>query len=217
MNYESFLSENDIITFIRNLILINMKGRQMPKSDNINRIIDHKLFSEDDIHNMCVRLGKQLTQDYAGKKPLVVGALKGAIFFLTDLTRQMDVDEEMDFLDVSSYGNSMKSSGTVKLISDMATDVKSRDVLIVEDVVDTGLTLKFMKDLIGGRGAKSVKCCALLNKEVNRTVDVDVDYYGSKVGNEFVVGYGLDFMNYFRNIPYVGVLKPEIIKEFNNK
>ena len=189
----------------------------MPKNDNINNIIDHKLFSEDDIHQMCVKLGKQLTTDYAGKKPLIVGALKGAIFFLTDLVREMDVKAEIDFLDVSSYGNEMESSGKVKLVSDLAADVKDRDVLIVEDIVDTGLTLDFMKELLKKRGAKSVKCCVLLNKEANRKVDVDIEYYGSKVGNEFVVGYGLDFMNFYRNLKYIGVLKPEIIKLVNNK
>ena len=99
----------------------------------------------------------------------------------------------------------------------MAIDVKDRDVLIVEDIIDTGLTLKYMKDLLQKRGAKNVKCCVLLNKEANRKVNVKVDYFGSKVGNEFVVGYGLDFMNFYRNLRYIGVLKPEIIKLANNK
>ncbi|CAM3076690.1 hypoxanthine phosphoribosyltransferase [Lactobacillus bombicola] len=188
----------------------------MPKNDNINSIIDHKLFTEDDIHKMCVKLGKQLTQDYAGKQPLVVGALKGAIFFLTDLVREMDVKEEIDFLDVSSYGNELESSGKVDLISDLQTDVKDRDVLIVEDIVDTGLTLKYVKDLLKKRGAKSVKCCVLLNKETNRRTDVEIEYYGSKVGNEFVVGYGLDFMNFYRNLRFIGVLKPEVIASLKN-
>lgn len=189
----------------------------MPKNDNIDNIIDHKLFTEQDIHNMCVKLGKQLTEDYAGKKPLIVGALKGAIFFLTDLVREMNVKEQIDFMDVSSYGDSLESSGQVKIISDLATDVKDRDVLIVEDIVDTGLTLKFMKELLKKRGAKSVKCCVLLNKEANRQIDIDVEYYGSKVGNEFVVGYGLDFMSFYRNLRYIGVLKPEAIKLAANK
>lgn len=189
----------------------------MAKSDNINDIIDHKLFSEDDIHNMCVCLGKQLTEDYAGKKPLVVGALKGAIYFLTDLTRQMDVAHQLDFLDVSSYGDGFESTGKIKVVTDLSADVKDRDVLIVEDIVDTGLTLKYMKELIKDRGAKSVKCCALLNKEARRNTDVVVDYYGSEVGNEFVVGYGLDFLNMYRNIPYIGVLKPEVIQKYVNK
>lgn len=187
----------------------------MTKSDNINEIIDHKLFTEDDIHQMCVKLGKQLTADYAGKKPLVVGALKGAIYFLTDVTRQMDVAHQLDFLDVSSYGNGFESTGKIKVVTDLSADVKDRDVLIIEDIVDTGLTLKYMKDLIKQRGAKSVKCCALLNKDARRTTDVTVDYYGSKVGNEFVVGYGLDFLNMYRNIPYIGVLKPEIIDKYS--
>ncbi|BDR60115.1 hypoxanthine phosphoribosyltransferase [Lactobacillus xylocopicola] len=189
----------------------------MPKNDNINNIIDHKLFTEDDIHAMCVKLGRQLTTDYAGKKPLVVGALKGAIFFLTDLVREMDVKEEIDFLDVSSYGDSLESTGKVKLISDLVTDVQGRDVLIVEDIVDTGLTLKYMKDLLKKRGARSVKCCVLLNKESRRRVDVEIEYYGSTVHNEFVVGYGLDFMGYYRNLRYIGVLKAEFIKLANNK
>lgn len=186
----------------------------MVKSDNIDEIIDHKLFSEDDIHEMCERLGKELTEDYAGKKPIVVGALKGAIYFLTDVTRHMNVVHQLDFLDVSSYGDGFESTGKVKIITDLSADVKDRDVLIIEDIVDTGLTLKYMKDLIKERGAKSVKCCALLNKEARRTTEVTVDYYGSKVGNEFVVGYGLDFLNMYRNIPYIGVLKPEIINKY---
>ncbi len=186
----------------------------MAKSDDINRIIDHKLFSEDDIQEMCKRLGKQLTEDYAGKKPLVIGALKGAVYFLTDLTREMDVEEQLDFIDVSSYGDGFESTGKVEIVSDVATDVKDRDVLIVEDIVDSGLTLKFMKDLFKERGAKSVKCCVMLNKEARRTTDVEIEYYGSKVGDEFVVGYGMDFLNMYRNIPYVGVLKPEIIEKY---
>lgn len=186
----------------------------MANSDNINRIIDHKLFTEDDIHEMCVRLGKELTRDYAGKKPLVVGALKGAVYFLTDLTREMDVEHQLDFIDVSSYGDGFESTGKVEVVSDLSVDVKDRDVLIIEDVVDSGLTLKFMKDLFKERGAKSVKCCVMLNKEARRTTEVEIEYYGSKVGDEFLVGYGLDFLNMFRNIPYVGALKPEIIEEY---
>jgi hypoxanthine phosphoribosyltransferase len=189
----------------------------MTKRDNIEQIIDHALFSSSDIKQACQRLGQELTADYAGKKPLVVGALKGAIYFLTDLTRQMDVKEELDFIDVSSYGNGFESTGKVKIITDIATEVKDQDVLIVEDIVDTGLTLKFMKELFAKRGAKSVKCCVLLNKTANRNVDVKVDYYGFKVGNEFVVGYGMDFLNMYRNLPYIGVLKPEIIQAYQDK
>lgn len=194
--------------------LSKAKGIYMAKSDNMGRIIDHKLFTEEDIHEICVRLGKQLTEDYAGKKPLVVGALKGAIYFLTDLTKQMDVEQQLDFIDVSSYGDGFESTGKIEIVHDLAADVAGRDVLIVEDIVDTGLTLKFMKDLLIERGAKSVKCCVLLDKEARRTTEVEVEYYGSKVGNEFVVGYGMDFLNMYRNLPYIGVLKPEIIDKY---
>ena len=128
----------------------------MAKGDNIDQIIDHKLFTEDDIHEMCVRLGKQLTEDYAGKKPVVVGALNCSIYLLADLIRQMCVVHQLDCLVVSSYGNGFESTGKVKIVSDLVTDVKDRDVLIVEDIVDTGLTLKFMKEHIMARSAKSV-------------------------------------------------------------
>ncbi len=187
-----------------------LKGRQMSKGDNINDIIDHKLFSEKDIHEMCVRLGKQLTEDYAGKKPLVVGALKGAIYFLTDLTSQMDVAHQLDFIDVSSYGDGFESTGKVKIVTDLATDVKDRDVLIVEDIVDTGQSLLFMKDLLAKRGARSIKVATLLDKKEGRKVEVTADYIGFDVRNQFVVGYGLDYKDFYRNLPYVGILKKEV-------
>ena len=179
----------------------------MQNSDNIDNIIDRVLFSQDDIEEICQRLGKQLTEDYAGKFPLVIGVLKGAVYFMTDLTRHMNVKMQNDFMDVSSYGDGFESTGKVEIVSDVATDVKDRDVLIVEDIVDSGLTLKFMKDLFKERGAKSVKCCVMLNKEARRTTDVEIEYYGSKVGDEFVVGYGLDYDQRYRNLPYIGVVE----------
>ena len=182
----------------------------MVKADNINDIIDHKLFSEDDIHEMCVRLGKQLTEDYAGKKPLVVGALKGAIYFLTDLTRQIDVAHQLDFIDVSSYGDATVSSGEVKIIKDLDTSVKDRHVLIIEDIIDTGRTLERLVDLLEHRNAASVKICTLLDKPERRVKGVSPDYVGFEVPNEFVVGYGLDYMGKYRNLPYVGILKPAV-------
>lgn len=186
----------------------------MAKKDNIEQVIDRVLFSQEEINDITIRLGKQLTNDYAGKNPVVVGALTGAIFFMTDLVRHVDVKMQLDFMDVSSYGDNLESSGKVKLVRDLTTDIKDRDVLIVEDIVDTGHTLKFMKDLLIKRGAKSVKCCVLLDKPVRREVDIKADYIGSEVGNEFVVGYGLDFMKMYRNIPFIGVMKPEVIKKY---
>ncbi|KIY24922.1 hypoxanthine phosphoribosyltransferase [Lactobacillus delbrueckii subsp. bulgaricus] len=179
---------------------------------SIHDAVDHKLYSEEDIAEMTKRLGQQLTKDYAGKRVLVVGALKGAIFFLTDLLREMDLACDIDFIDVSSYGNGTESSGKITVTHDLEADVTGRDVLIVEDIVDTGLTLKFMKDELLSRGANSVKCCVLLNKTARRTTEVDVEYYGTHVGNEFVIGYGMDFAGLYRNLPYIGVIKQKSLK-----
>ena len=184
---------------------------------SIQDAVDHKLFSEEDIDEMTTRLGKQLTKDYAGKRVLVVGALKGAIFFMVDLLKKMDLPCDIDFIDVSSYGNGTESSGKITVTHDLEADVTGRDVLIVEDIVDTGLTLKFMKDEMIKRGAKSVKCCVLLNKTARRTTEVEVEYYGTHVGNEFVIGYGMDFAGLYRNLPYVGVIKPQVVEEFSKK
>ncbi|MDD6416685.1 MAG: hypoxanthine phosphoribosyltransferase [Lactobacillus sp.] len=184
---------------------------------SIHDAVDHKLFSEEDIDEMTTRLGKQLTKDYAGKRVLVVGALKGAIFFMVDLLKKMDLPCDIDFIDVSSYGNGTESSGKITVTHDLEADVTGRDVLIVEDIVDTGLTLKFMKDEMIKRGAKSVKCCVLLNKTARRTTEVEVEYYGTHVGNEFVIGYGMDFAGLYRNLPYVGVIKPQVVEEFSKK
>lgn len=181
----------------------------MTKSDNIEQVIDHVLLSKDDIKQICQRLGKQLTQDYAGKNPVVVGALTGAIFFMTDVLRQMDVSLDIDFIDVSNYGDATESSGKVKLVTDLSRDITDRNVLIIEDIVDTGNTLEFMKDLLYERGANDVKCCVLLDKPSRRQIAIEADYVGAEVDNEFVVGYGLDFKQKYRNLPYVGVLKPE--------
>ena len=184
---------------------------------SIHDAVDHKLFSEEDIDEMTTRLGKQLTKDYAGKRVLVVGALKGAIFFMVDLLKKMDLPCDIDFIDVSSYGNGTESSGKITVTHDLEADVTGRDVLIVEDIVDTGLNLKFMKDEMIKRGAKSVKCCVLLNKTARRTTEVEVEYYGTHVGNEFVIGYGMDFAGLYRNLPYVGVIKPQVVEEFSKK
>ena len=184
---------------------------------SIHDAVDHKLFSEEDIDEMTTRLGKQLTKDYAGKRVLVVGALKGAIFFMVNLLKKMDLPCDIDFIDVSSYGNGTESSGKITVTHDLEADVTGRDVLIVEDIVDTGLTLKFMKDEMIKRGAKSVKCCVLLNKTARRTTEVEVEYYGTHVGNEFVIGYGMDFAGLYRNLPYVGVIKPQVVEEFSKK
>ncbi|GAD17553.1 hypoxanthine phosphoribosyltransferase [Lentilactobacillus otakiensis] len=176
----------------------------------MNNDILKVLYSKEEIEAACQRLGKDISKTYAGKTPVVVGVLKGAIFFMTDIVRAVDTYMQIDFIDVSSYHGATQSSGTVELLQDINTDISGRDVLIVEDIVDTGQTLKFLLDTFANRGASSIKVCTLLDKPAGRTVKVSSDFIGFKVPNEFVVGYGLDYDERYRNLPYIGVLKPEI-------
>ncbi|KRM73914.1 hypoxanthine phosphoribosyltransferase [Secundilactobacillus collinoides] len=176
----------------------------------MNNDIERVLYSQDDIKAACQRLGAQLTQDYAGKKPLVIGVLKGVIFFMTDLLREMDLMADIDFIDVSSYHGGTASSGQVTLEQDISVDIKDRDVIIVEDILDSGRTLAYLKNLLEARNPRSFKICTLLDKPEGRTVEAKADYVGFDVPNEFLVGYGLDYQEFYRNLPYVGVLKPEV-------
>ncbi|MFR0554272.1 hypoxanthine phosphoribosyltransferase [Loigolactobacillus coryniformis subsp. coryniformis] len=168
------------------------------------------LYDQEAIAQVTARLGQQLTTDYAGKNPLVICVLKGAMLFMADLVRQIDTHLEMDFLDVSSYQGGTESTGEVKIIKDLDTPIKDRDVLIVEDIVDTGRTLNYLVDLLKYRQAKSVKICTLLNKPETRVVPVEADYVGFKVPNAFLVGYGLDYAEQYRNLPYIGILKASV-------
>ena len=155
-------------------------------------------------------MGAVLTEEYKDKYPLVIGILKGAVMFMTDLSRAMDCDLELDFMDVSSYGAGMESSGDVKIIKDLDTTVEGRDVLIVEDIIDTGRTLSYLIEIFRYRKAKSIKIVTLLDKKERRAVDLEADWVGIEVPNEFVVGYGLDYIERHRNLPYIGVLKEEV-------
>lgn len=168
------------------------------------------LYSNEDIEAITTRLAKQISADYRGKNPLVICILKGAIMFMTDLVRHIDGYLEIDFMDVSSYGDATESTGEVKILKDLDTSVKGRDVLIVEDIVDTGRTLHYLTDMFKTRQAKSIRICTLMDKPERRIMDVHADYVGTEVPNEFVVGYGLDYAEKYRNLPYIGVLKPEI-------
>lgn len=172
--------------------------------------IDHTLISEEEIAQKCSDLGNMLTEEYKGKYPLVVGVLKGAMPFMADIVRQIDTHLEMDFMDVSSYGSDMRSSGEVKIVKDLDTKVEGRDVLIIEDIIDSGLTLSYLVDLFKYRKAKSVKIVTLLDKPTGRTANIKADIIGFEVPDEFVVGYGLDYAQKYRNLPYIGVLKPHI-------
>lgn len=176
----------------------------------MNNDIERVLYSEEDIRSAVSRLGDRLTKDYQGKRPIIISVLKGASLFTVDVIRKMDVYLDLDFINISSYHGGIQSSGKIDLLNDLKEDVSGRDVLIVEDIIDTGRSLKYLKELLASRNARDVRVCSLLDKPEGRLVDVDVDYVGFNVPNEFVVGYGLDYDETYRNLPYVGVLKPEI-------
>jgi hypoxanthine phosphoribosyltransferase len=170
------------------------------------------LITEEAIARRVAELGAEISRDYAGKELMCICILKGANIFLADLVRQISVPVQYDFVAVSSYGADTKSSGVVRILKDLDESVESRHVLVVEDIVDTGLTLRlsYLLENLRSRRAASVKVCTLLDKPVRRRVDVPVDYFGFKVQDQFVVGYGLDYQGKYRCLPYIGVLKPEI-------
>jgi hypoxanthine phosphoribosyltransferase len=156
-------------------------------------------------------LGREISADYAGKTPLLVCILRGGVMFLTDLMRQLSVPHAVDFMAVSSYGSGAReSSGSVRIMMDLTTDIEGCDVLIVEDIIDTGHTMHYILQVLQARGPASVKICTLLNKAERREVDVPIDYVGFDIPNKFVFGYGLDLDELFRNLPFVGVVKPGV-------
>ena len=172
------------------------------------------LITEEELQARVAELGRAISVDYQGKDLLAVCILRGAVIFLSDLTRQITVPHEIDFMAVSSYGGGRtESSGVVRILMDLRTNIGGRDVLIVEDIVDTGLTLTYIIDNLKTRRPASLRICSLLNKQVRREVDVSVDYIGFDIPDKFVVGYGLDYGEKYRNIPFIGVLKPELYIE----
>ncbi|MED1205993.1 hypoxanthine phosphoribosyltransferase [Heyndrickxia acidicola] len=172
--------------------------------------IEKVLITEEEIKKKTTELAEQLTREYDGRFPLAIGVLKGAMLFMGDLVKQIDTYLEMDFMDVSSYGRSTVSSGEVKIIKDLDTSVEGRDILIIEDIIDSGLTLSYLVELFRYRKAKSIKIVTLLDKPTGRKADIEADYVGFNVPDAFVVGYGLDYAERYRNLPYIGVLKPEV-------
>ena len=168
------------------------------------------LVTQEEIAEAVARLGKTLTEDYKDKEVVVVGILRGAAIFMADIIRAMDCYLTIDFMDVSSYGEALQSSGEVKIVKDLDTRVEGRDILIVEDIIDTGQTLKYIVDLLHYRKANSVKVCTLLDKKERRVNNMEADYVGLDIPNEFVVGYGLDYKQEYRNLPYIGVLSPAV-------
>ncbi len=167
------------------------------------------LITAEDIEKRVVELAERISADYAGREILLVGILKGGWMFMSDLARKITAPLVCDFLWVGSYGAGTKSSGEVKIVSDVSISVEGRDVLIVEDIADTGLTVQYIKDLIGRRGPRSLKVCALLDKPGRRKVDVVIDYIGFAIEEKFVVGYGTDYNEKFRSLPYIGYLEEE--------
>ncbi|MEK5141298.1 hypoxanthine phosphoribosyltransferase [Paenibacillus sp. FSL M7-0134] len=172
--------------------------------------IQEILISEEEIQSKIKELGAQLSVKYEGKNPLVICVLKGAFIFMADLVKSITVPLELDFMAVSSYGASTKSSGIIKIIKDLDASVEGRDVLIVEDIIDSGLTLTHLIELLKNRNANSVCVVTLFDKPARRTVNLEADYTGFTLPDAFVVGYGLDYAEHYRNLPYIGVLKPEI-------
>lgn len=168
------------------------------------------LISHDEIVTATRELGQKLTKDYQGKNPILVGILKGSVPFMAELIKHIDTHIELDFMLVSSYHGGTSSSGVINIIKDMDQDIKGRDILFVEDIIDTGKTLKSLKELFEGRQPASVKIATLLDKPEGRLVEIEADYTCFTIPNEFVVGYGLDYDENYRNLPYIGVLKEEV-------
>lgn len=167
------------------------------------------LISEQDIQRRIEELGAQISKDYEGKEIIMLCVLKGGVMFMTDLAKRVTVPMKMEFMAVSSYGDEYKSSGIVKILKDLDESIDGKHVLIVEDIIDSGRTLSYLKNILEGRNPSSVKICTLLDKPDQRVVDVEVDYIGFTIPDSFVIGYGLDYQQYYRNLPYIAVNKGE--------
>ena len=171
------------------------------------------LIEEEALKNRIRELGEEISADYAGRDLLLIGVLKGAVFFMADLMRSISVPCEIDFMAISSYGASTDSSGVVRILKDLDINIEGRDVLVVEDIIDSGLTLSYLIRNLEAREPASLEVCALLTKPDRREIDVPVRYVGFEIPNRFVIGYGLDFAERYRNLPYVAVLHPDLVPE----
>lgn len=180
---------------------------------DIEKDISYVLVSEEEIKEICKKLGEEISRDYKGKKLLLVSVLKGAVVFMADIMRNVTCDCEIDFMSVSSYSGT-KTTGAVKFKKDLDVDPAGLDVLIIEDILDSGITLSYLKKILLDRNAASIKVCAFLDKPENRQAEITADYVGKVIPNEFVVGYGLDYNEKYRNLPFVGVLSPSV---YSNK
>lgn len=176
----------------------------------MHKDIESVLFSEKEIENIVNILANQIEKDYNNKDFIMVGLLKGSVAFMADLMKKINLDFSIDFMVVSSYGGGTQSTGRVNVLKDISQSVEGREILIVEDIIDSGNTLNFIKKYLTVKGAKSIKLCTLFDKPDRRTADITVDYVGVKIPDAFIVGYGLDYDEKYRNLPYVGVLKSSV-------
>jgi len=179
----------------------------------LERAVGEILIDEETLSARIAELGTEVSADYQGRDLLLIGVLKGAVFFMADLMRHLTVQCEVDFMAISSYGASTDSSGIVRILKDLDINIEGRDVLVVEDIIDSGLTLSYLMRNLESREPASLEVCALMTKPARREIDVPVRYIGFEIPNRFVVGYGLDFGERYRNLPYVGVLNEELIPE----
>ena len=178
----------------------------------MNNDVESVLISEEELKQICKNLGEQITRDYEGKNLLVVSVLKGSVVFLADLLREIKCHCQIDFLAVSSYSGT-KTTGVVKFKKDLDIDPDGMDILIVEDILDSGITLSYLSGVLMGRNANSIKICTLLDKPANRKTDIKADYVGRVIPDAFVIGYGLDYDEKYRNLPYIGILKPAVYEQ----
>jgi hypoxanthine phosphoribosyltransferase len=179
----------------------------------LERAVAEVLVDEDALSARIAELGEEISADYAGRDLLLLGVLKGAVFFMADLMRHLTVPCELDFMAISSYGAATDSSGVVRILKDLDINIRDRNVLVVEDIIDSGLTLSYLVRNLGAREPASLEVCALLTKPARREIDVPVRYVGFEIPNRFVIGYGLDFAERYRNLPYVGVLNERLIPD----
>src|ERR671932_349068 len=179
----------------------------------LEQAVSEVLIDEERLRSRVAELGEEISADYAGREPLLVGVLKGAVFFMADLMRHLTVPCEVDFMAITSYGDAVDSSGVVRILKDLEMNIAGRDVLVVEDIIDSGLTLSYLMRNLESREPASLEICALMTKPDRREIDVPVRYVGFEIPNRFVIGYGLDFAERYRNLPYVGVLQADLIPE----
>jgi hypoxanthine phosphoribosyltransferase len=190
-----------------------LEGHAVAVGSELERDVAEILIDEEVLQRRIAELGEEISADYAGRDLLLIGVLKGAVFFMADLMRKLTVPCEIDFMAISSYGGQTDSSGVVRILKDLDMNIKGRHVLVVEDIIDSGLTLSYLMRNLRSREPASLEICALMTKPSRREIDVPVRYVGFEIPNRFVIGYGLDFGERYRNLPYVGVLNAELITE----